>query len=133
MQAQPGAIDLDSAPVICQTGDLAVVEFPRMALVDAIVSAQGTAAANFVVEPVASFDAGATWAPLTSPGASGSVTAAHWGSVRVEGVRELDVGQTVRFGTRVSRGGLAGAGELSASRCNLRARIGNRTTSYSPL
>jgi hypothetical protein len=61
------------------------------------------------------------------------VTAAHWGSVRVEGVRDLDVGQTVRFGTRVSRGGLAGAGALSASRCSVRASIGNRVTGYSPL
>jgi hypothetical protein len=132
-QAQPGAIDLDSAPVVCQTADFAVVEFPRAAAVDAVVSGQGTAVANFIVEPVASFDHGVTWAPLSTAGPAGSVTAAHWGSVRVEGVRDLDVGQTVRFGTRVSRGGLAGAGALSASRCSVRASIGNRVTGYSPL
>jgi hypothetical protein len=132
-QAQPGALNPDAAPVVCQTADFAVVDFPRSATVDAVVSGQGAASANFVAEPVASFDAGTTWAPLTNTDAAGSATAAHWGNVRTTGVRDLDVGQTVRFGVRVARGGLAGAGGLSASQCNVRALIGNRITNYSPL
>jgi hypothetical protein len=104
-----------------------------VAKVDVVFSGQGTASANFIAEPVASFDAGATWAPLVNANVASSATAAHWGKVRTAGVRDLDVGQTVRFGVRVGRGGLAGANGLSSSRCNLRALIGNRITNYSPL
>jgi kumamolisin len=131
-QAQPGTIDPDASPVVCQTTDFAVVNFPRRAMVDAILSGEGAADVTFVTDAVASFDAGATWAPLASIGAAGSATTGHWGNVRVSGVRDLDVGQTVRFGVRVGRGGLAGTGGLMASRCNLRTQIGNRVTGYSP-
>ncbi len=132
-QAQPGAINLDNQTVVCQTTDFAVIDFPRLATVDAILSGQGAASVNFIAEAVASFDAGTSWAPLTSTTAASSATAAHWGNVRTHGVRDLDVGQSVRFGLRVGRGGLAGSGGLTASRCNLRALIGNRTTQYAPL
>ena len=133
VQAQPGAIDLDNSTVACQTADFAVIDFPRLATVDAILSGQGAANVNFIAEAVASFDAGTSWAPLTITNPAGSASSAHWGNVRTHGVRDLDVGQNVRFGLRVSRGGLPGSGGLSASRCNLRAVIGNRTTDYAPL
>ncbi|MGZ8715166.1 MAG: Ig-like domain-containing protein [Mycobacterium sp.] len=133
MQAQPGAIDLDTSTVVCQTTDFAVVDFPRLAVVDAILSGQGAANVSFVAEAVASFDDGTTWAPLAGTAAAGSAASGHWGNVRAAGTRDLDVGQSVRFGLRVSRGGLPGAGGLSASRCNLRTQIGNRVTGYSPL
>ena len=132
VQAQPGAIDLDVPTVVCSTADFAVVDFPRMATVDGIVSGQGAGSASFVTEAVASFDAGATWALLSNTNVVGSATAGHWGNVRTTGVRDLDVGQTVRFGLRVSRGGFAGAADLTASQCNVRAAIGNRVTNYSP-
>ena len=66
VQAQPGAINLDTPPVVCQTTDFAVVDFPRLATVDAVFSGQGAATVSFITEAVASFDAGTTWAPLTS-------------------------------------------------------------------
>lgn len=132
-QAQPGAIDLDTSTVVCQTTDFAVVNFPRRAIVDAILSGQGAANVSFVAEAVASFDAGVTWAPLAGTAVAGSAASGNWGNVRAAGARDLDVGQSVRFGLRVSRGGLPGAGGLSAGRCNVRAQIGNRVTGYSPL
>ena len=132
-QAQPGAINLDAAPVVCQTSDFAVVEFPRMAAVEAIVSAQGNASVSFVAETVASFDGGTSWAPLTLANVAGSASSGHWGNVRTEGMRSLDVGQTVRFGVRVGRGDLGGSGGVTASQCNLRAQVGNRNPNYSPL
>jgi Bacterial Ig-like domain (group 3) len=133
MQAQPGAIDLDTSTIVCQTTDFAIVNFPRRAIVDAILSGQGAADVSFVAEAVVSFDAGSTWAPLAETAAAGSAASGHWGNVRAAGTRDLDVGQNVRFGLRVSRGGLPGAGGLGASRCNLRTQIGNRVTGYSPL
>ena len=132
VHAQPGAIDLDASPVVCQTADFAVVDFPRRAVVDGVVSGQGAGDVSFVADAVASFDAGSTWAVLTSTNVAGSATTAHWGNVRATGVRDLDVGQTVRFGLRVGRGDFAGSSDLSASECNARVRIGNRVTDYSP-
>ncbi|MFO1313349.1 MAG: protease pro-enzyme activation domain-containing protein [Burkholderiales bacterium] len=132
-QAQPGAINLDAAPVVCQTSDFTVVDFPRMATVEAIVSAQGNADVSFVTETVASFDGGTTWAPLTLANVAGSASAGHWGNVRSAGTRSLDVGQAVRFGVRVGRGGLGGSGGVTASQCNVRALVGNRNPNYSPL
>ena len=133
VQAQPGAIDPDTPAVLCATTDFVVSNFPRMATVDAVLSAQGSANVNFTVGTVASFDAGSTWAPLTGTSVASSATLVQWGNVRTTGVRDLDVGQIVRFGLRVERGGLPGAGGLTASVCNLRALIGNRVTTYSPL
>lgn len=132
VQAQPGALDLDVPTIVCSTADFAVVDFPRMATVDGVVSVQGAGSASFITEAVASFDAGTTWALLSNTNAAGSATPGHWGNVRTTGVRDLDVGQTVRFGLRVSRGGFAGASDLAASQCNVRAVIGNRVTNYSP-
>ncbi len=133
VQAQPGALDPGAAPVVCQTADFPVVNFPRRAIVDATVSGKGSAAVNFLAQSVASFDGGATWAPLSASGTGASATTGHWGNARSTGQRDLDVGQTVRFGVRVGRGGFAGTGTLTASACSLRTQIGNRVTTYSPL
>jgi hypothetical protein len=132
-QGQGVAFNLDAAPVVCQTSDFAVVDFPRMATVDATVSGVGLASVDYVAEPVASFDGAGTWAPLVNTAAATSAAASQWRNVRVGGARDLDVGQTVRFGVRVSRGGFAGSAMLAEVRCNLRTLIGNRVTDYAPL
>lgn len=132
-QGQHPAFNIDAAPVVCQTANFAVTDFPRLATVDAVVSGIGLADVNYVAEAVATFDGGNTWAPLASTATATSAALGQWKNVRTGGVRDLDVGQTVAFGVRVSRGGFAGAAAVAEVRCNLRALIGNRVTDYSPL
>ena len=133
VSAAPGALDPDGDPVVCQTADFAGSSFPRRAFVDAIFSGIATAELAFAADLVASFDQGASWAPLAAVGSRGGLAAGQWGHTRSFGTRDLDVGQTVRFGLWVSRGGAAAATDFADSRCKLRATIGNGTSGYSPL
>lgn len=132
LHAAPGALPLASPSIVCQGADRDIDEAPHRVIVDGIFSGRGSASSGFDAEAVASFDAGATWVPLANPPLAGSVTSAHWGSVKVNGERDLDVGQSVRFGLRVQRGAHAGTGGFTDSRCTLRVRIGNRSAGYAP-
>jgi kumamolisin len=123
---EPGAIDLDAQPVVCQTSDFATGVFTRRAVVDASFSGRSTAGIGFAADAVASFDGGATWIPLAAVGNRAYAGANQWGHVRARGVAELDPSQTVRFGLWISRGGQSGTADLTDSRCTLRAAIGSR-------
>ena len=124
--AQPGVLDLDAEPVVCQTSDFASDTYTRRAYVDASFSGTSTAGTGFAADAVASFDNGTTWVPLAAVGNRAFAAAGQWAHVRASGIAELTEGQTVRFGVWVSRGGLAGGADLTDSRCKLRAAIGNR-------
>ncbi len=56
----------------------------------------------------------------------------QWGGLSDVGYRELSVGQSVRFGARMTRGGLGGATDLTGSRCQLRALVYSRNGTVSP-
>jgi hypothetical protein len=131
-EGAPGAVDLDLTPVVCQTPDYAVANFPRRADVD--VSISGTAAVPVSVSGmvVMSLDGGGSWTPLsvadsrTLMGGAGG-----WGNMTQLGSTDLDVGQTVRLGLRLGRVG-TGATNLTDSRCQIKTMISSRNGASSP-
>lgn len=129
-QTSPGAQDLDLNPVVCQTTDYAVNSFPRRAALDLSFASQASGDVDLTANLMASVDGGTSWSPVNSGATPGSVSANQWGNVSIVGTRDLDVGQTVRFGVRLAR--LTGTADLSDSRCNLRAMINSRDGTVPP-
>jgi len=132
VDAAPGAIDLDTSAVVCQTTDYAVLKYPRRAFVDLAFTATAGSDVDLAADLVISGNAGASWTPLTAVGSKAFVAGGHWGSVGNLADADLDVGQTVRFGVAVNRGGVAGTADLTDSRCQLRVSIVSRTGAASP-
>lgn len=128
-----GAVDLDANVVVCQTADFLVAGFPRTAYADAAVSATAAADTSFAADLVFSTNGGANWTPLHASSNRGSVPANQWGSVSDIGSTTLNVGDNVRFGARVTRGGLPGTADLSDGRCQVRVLVYSRTGASSPL
>lgn len=128
----PGAVDLDANVVVCQTADLAVAGFPRTAYADATLGATAAADLSFAADLVFSMNGGATWTPLHPTANRGSVPANQWGSVSDLGSKTLDVGDNVRFGARLTRGGASGTADLADSRCQIRVLVYSRTGAASP-
>jgi hypothetical protein len=128
----PGAIDLDVNAVVCQTADFAVASFPRRAYVDLTLNATATADVGLAADVVQSTNAGATWTALNTGANRGSVAANQWGGLSDIGYADLAVGQSVRWGVRVTRGGIAGGTDLTDSRCQLRALVYSRDGTTSP-
>jgi hypothetical protein len=128
----PGAIDLDANAVVCQTGAFAVSGFPRRAYVDVSFSGQATADVGLAADIVMSGDGGATWANLNGAANRGFVRANQWGAFADLASIDLAVGQSVRWGVRTTRAGLAGSTQLADSRCHLRALIFSRDGVASP-
>ena len=101
----------------------------------ASVTAPAPSAGNDVdlaADLVISSNGGGSWAPLTAIGSKAFVAGGHWGSVSNLADADLDVGQNVRFGVAVNRGGAAGSTDLADSRCQLRVSIISRTGASSP-
>jgi hypothetical protein len=126
--ADSGALDLDAAPVVCATGPITASGFARAALIDGVLSAQGAGAADVLVEVVSSAN-GTQWTSV-STAMRASLAAGRMVNTRVMGSYDFVVGESMRFGLRVSRGG--GAANVSASQCRLRIIVGNRSATYSP-
>jgi hypothetical protein len=124
----PGAL-----PVVCATADYTVTGFPRRAYVNTMATLSAPSA-NIDVQadvvysinpgpwtPVANGDQYTTlYAGATPPDQS---TLAPFGSV------DLNVGQTVRFGIRLSLE--AGSGTVNVA-CSTRAQIANRNGTSTP-
>jgi hypothetical protein len=124
-------LDLDTAPVACSTTpQFAVAGYPRRALVDLSLSAQAGTSLDVTAIPVVSFNNGTTWIPLAASAGRGSVTAGQWGHVSGVAVRDLHVGESVRFGMQLSRA--SGSGDLSGGACQLRVQIVSRDGASSP-
>jgi len=132
VSAAPGAIALDAMSVVCQTSDYAVTGYPRRAFVDLALAATADADASVGADLVKSTNGGASWTPLSAQAHRGYVPAGRWGSLANLASTDLAVGESVRFGVRMSRGGLAGTVDLVDSRCELRAQIVNRNGTTSP-
>lgn len=128
----PGAVNLDAAAVVCQTGDFAVADYPRRAYVDLAFNGTAPADVGLAADLAMSTDGGATWNNLNNVANRGSVSANQWGGLADIGFVDLNVGQNVRWGVRMTRGGIAGATNLSDSRCQLRALVYSRTGAASP-
>jgi len=131
-EASPGAVDLDVPPVVCQTTSLDVVNFPRTAYADVSFSGAASAPTTFAAELVFSLDAGATWNNLNANPVRTSAPTSGYGNATDIGSRDLAVGESVRFGVRISRGGVAGGTDITDSRCQLRVLVYSRTGATSP-
>ena len=131
-EASLGTVTVGAGNVACQTTDFAVAGFPRRAYVDAIFAGTAPGAVEFGADLVASLDAGATWSPLNVNGNRATNRANRWANVRAHGELDLLVGQTVRFGIRMTHGSVGGTAVLTDSRCHVRAVFGNRNGSTSP-
>lgn len=128
----PGIVDLDANAVICQTGDFAVTGYPRRGFADLAFNARSVADVVLAADLAMTSNGGATWANLNSVTNRGSVIANQWGALADIASADLEVGQTVRFGVRVTRGGVVGATDLSDSRCQVRVLIHSRDGAVSP-
>ena len=123
VDAAPGGVDLDAAPVVCQTDDFAAAGFARTAYADVRFSAKAGAPVGLAADLVMSTDGGASWATLNLHSNRGSVPANQWGTLNDIGFAHLDAAQSARWGVRLTRGGIAGATDLADSRCQLRVRL----------
>jgi hypothetical protein len=128
----PGPVDLDANAVVCQTNDFAVTGFPRRAFVDLTFNGAATGTVVLAADLVMSTNAGASWTALNAIANRGSIVASQWGALSDIASVDLDVGQTIRFGARVSRGGVAGGTDLSDSRCQMRVLVYSRDGVASP-
>ena len=126
-------LDPTAESVVCQGADIPVTGYPRRAVVDAVVSARAGTASAVTVTPVASFDQGVTWAPLAVNPQAITLLPGAPVNARAIGSRDLDVGQTVRFGVQVARGALPGGASPADVRCRVRTAVGSRESWYSPL
>jgi hypothetical protein len=129
----PGAVDLDANLVVCQTQDFVVTGFPRRAYADVSFSGNATADVGVGADLAMSTNGGASWTALNTAPNRGVLAANQWGLLADLGFADLAVGQSVRFGVRMGRGGLPGSANLAASRCALRVLLYSRTGSVSPL
>ena len=125
-------VDPTTAPVVCQGADIPVTGYPRRAFVDAVISARAGIASAVTVTPVASFDQGASWAPLAANSLAITLPPGAPVNARALGSRDLDVGQTVRFGVEIARGALPGGASPADVRCRVRTSVGSRDSWYSP-
>ncbi|HVF63173.1 MAG TPA: hypothetical protein VNE58_04170 [Casimicrobiaceae bacterium] len=133
VDSAPGAIDLGLNVVVCQTQDFAVAGFPRRAYVDASFNGTAPADVGLAADVVMSTNGGASWSNLNTVLNRGVVAANQWGTFSDIGFADLSVGQNVRWGVRITRGGLPGITNLAASRCQLRVLVHSRNGTVSPL
>ena len=132
VDAAPGAIDLDASLVVCQTQDFAVTNFPRRAYVDLSFNGNAPFDVGLAADVVMSANGGASWTNLNTVANRGFVPANQWGTLSDIGFADLTVGQTVRWGVRMTRGGIVGAADLADSRCQLRVLVYSRNGAASP-
>lgn len=132
MDAAPGAVDLDAGAVLCQTQDFAVEDYPRRAYADLSFNARATSDVGFAADLVMSSNGGTSWTNLNAGNNRGFVPANRWTTLADLGFADLAVGQTVRWGVRMTRGGIAGGADLADTRCQLRVLVHSRTGTASP-
>ena len=131
-EQETGALDLDTAPLVCGTAASPATNHPRRAQVDAVLMATAAADVTIGARLFASFDGGATWQPVTAPSQRGFVPAGRWSNQRVIASVDIPVGVAPRFAIGMDRDGVVEAVDISGLRCVLRATLGNRNETFSP-
>ena len=131
VEAVSGALDLDLAPVVCQTGAQEIAGFPRRALLDGSLSGRANTGTDIDIRVVWSGDGGATWVGVSDVRSATFIAATQWSFASDIGSLDLAVGTTARFGLQVTRNG-AGSVDLVDSRCQLRVAIGSRDGTSPP-
>jgi len=131
VEAAPGAVDLDVPTVVCQTSPFVVAAYPRRAFIESTVYATSGSAVTLGADVAMSVNGGAFTNMNTVP-KRGSAPGGAWGGLSDIGAVDLAVGQSVTWGVRLSRGGIAGTADLTNSRCQLRVLIHSRDGVASP-
>jgi hypothetical protein len=129
-------VTLTSQPVVCQTADYAVTNFPRRAYINGLAHLSApTASVDVSARVVFSLNGGGVWTAIANTDQYASLYASQTPGSHATllpfGWRDLSVGETVRFGIRLSRFD-AGAGNVSAA-CSNFVQIANRNGASSPL
>lgn len=132
VDASPGAVDLDTSVVVCQTAPQLIDKFPRRAYIDLSMNANAAADVGFAADVVVTTNGGGVWTPLNAVTNRASVGANQWASVSDVAFGDLTVGDTVAWGVRMTRGGIAGSADLADSRCQLRVLLFSRDGTVSP-
>ncbi|HVF64946.1 MAG TPA: choice-of-anchor Q domain-containing protein [Casimicrobiaceae bacterium] len=127
----PGALTVGTGAVVCETADTIVNNYPRRATLTGVFMGQAASPTEFGAEVVASFDGGVSWTPITTVQLR-RTAGTQWANLRVQGSVDVGVGDRVRFGLQMTRGGAGGTANLTDSRCNVRALIENRNSPSAP-
>ena len=125
VEASPGALDLDAGLVVCQA-PFVTTGFPRRAVVDVAFSGMAAAETTVSAAAVYSIDNGASWQDLSFHTHRDTIPANRWRHVADIGYFDLWVGDSIKFGVRVNRGGQSGTADLADSRCHLRVLVFSR-------
>lgn len=133
--ASAAPLDLSVPRVICPTAVYATTDYPRRAYASGTVNLAGpTAGVNIKTEVVVSYNGGAAWAGLN---ASDQYASLHTGgnppsatTLMPYGILDLEVGENVLFGLRVSRN--TGDGNVTAA-CRTNVQVANRNEAGAPL
>ena len=134
VESQGGATDLSTQPVLCQTSDQPIADFPRTFVLSAVITALGATTENLSIQVVRSTGGGAfvhmnqiaTTFPLRNAVANNVVLF----SSPVDAAAELAVGSTYKFGLRVAR--TTGVGNLTSFHCHLIVELRNRRGTSTP-
>lgn len=127
----PGAIAISATGTEhCVTTAFPVAGFPRSVTLNGSFAATAPGAVTFRAVTVYSTNGGATWTPTGANFARSTSGAAEWSSSSSVGAVNLAVGQTYLFAVRVVNE--AGTVQLTDSRCQLQALVGNRNGTSTP-
>lgn len=134
VETSGGATDLSSQPVLCQTPDQLIADYPRTFVLWAVITALGATNENLSIQVVRSTNSGpfvhtnqiATTFPLRTLVSNNTVLL----SSPVDANAELAVDSTYKFGLRVAR--TTGTGNFTSFHCHLLLELRNRQGSASP-
>jgi hypothetical protein len=130
LDAAPGALDPDLAPVVCTTPALPLATFPRLAEVAFTFAARGAGSMGYRVTPVMSLNGGTDWGDLNASAGYGSPNSTAWKATAGAGSIWVGAAESVRFGLRVIRE--AGSADIADSTCQILVRLHNRDAAGIP-
>jgi hypothetical protein len=127
----PGAITISTTGTEhCVTTAFPVAGYPRSVALNGTFAVTAPGAVTFRAVTVYSTNGGTTWTPTGANFVRSTSGAAEWSSSSSVGAVNLSVGQTYLFAVRVVNE--AGTVQLTDSRCQLQALIGNRNGTSTP-
>ena len=134
LQLQPGDLDLDIAPRVCGTADVAPANYPRIVLVNWSFAGQATGPLTARGYSVASVNGGVTYPISVDQNFMRTTADQANGWVNMTGLASysLPAGETVRFALTLDREVGSGPGNFSVSRCHMQTSIFSQTGSSSP-
>jgi hypothetical protein len=128
------ATNLDLEPVVCQTGEYAVANYPRSANAKGSLLVRADGSFSAALWLVYSSDGGTTWLPMhtTSYGMYALGSANDFAqSDTFTGLVPLSVGTSYRFGLKAMRH--SGGGQIQDGACHLAVELRSRDGATSPL